>query len=89
MPHFINDVKDVLSKTPAAFPLQGILMRFSDASDILLSTAYGRQTVHFEFYVWNRRDPYNDPSGGLAGYQTILQVLVIMEFLANLSVRHR
>lgn len=42
-----------------------------------MSTAYGRQTVHFEFYVWNRNDKYNEPSGSLAGYQTILQILVI------------
>lgn len=52
-------------------------MRFSDKSDIHMSTAYGRQTVHFEFYVWNRNDKYNEPSGSLAGYQTILQILVI------------
>lgn len=51
-------------------------MRFSDKSDIYMSMAYGRQTVHFEFYVWNRNDQYNDPSGSLAGYQTILQILV-------------
>lgn len=51
-------------------------MRFSDKSDIYMSTAYGRQTVHFEFYIWNRKDPYNNPSGSLAGYQTILQLLV-------------
>ncbi|KAJ6643890.1 L-gulonolactone oxidase 5 [Pseudolycoriella hygida] len=75
LPNFIRDVKDVISKTPTAFPLQGILMRFSDKSDIYMSTAYGRQTVHFEFYLWNRNDPYTDPSASLAGYQTILQIL--------------
>lgn len=74
---FIEAVKKIVKKTPTAFPLQGILMRFSDKSDIYMSTAYGRQTVHFEFYLWNRRDTYNRPSGSLAGYQTILQTLVI------------
>lgn len=66
-------------------------MRFSDKSDILMSTAYGRQTVHFEFYVWNRNDQYNEPSGSLAGYQTILQILVIKVgnffcFLVNFKI---
>lgn len=73
---FVEAVKAIVKKTPTAFPLQGILMRFSDKSDILMSTAYGRQTVHFEFYLWNRKDVYNRPSGSLAGYQTILQTLV-------------
>lgn len=41
-----------------------------------MSNSYGRETVHFEFYLWNRQDPYNQPSGSLAGYQTILQMLV-------------
>ncbi|XP_037034051.1 L-gulonolactone oxidase-like [Bradysia coprophila] len=72
---FIEEVKAIIKATPTAFPLQGILMRFSDKSDIYMSTAYGRQTVHFEFYVWNRKDIYNRPSGSLAGYQTILQTL--------------
>lgn len=69
-------MKDIISKTPTAFPLQGILIRFSDRSDIYMSTAYGRQTAHFEFYFLNRDDRYNEPSGSLAGYQTILQLLV-------------
>lgn len=70
------DVKNIISKTPTAFPLQGILLRFSDESDIYMSTAYGKQTTHFEFYSWNRKDVYNEPTGSLAGYQTILQTLV-------------
>jgi len=40
-----------------------------------MSTAYGRDTVHFEFYLWKTTDYYNDPSGSLAAYQTILQAL--------------
>lgn len=79
LPNFIRDVKDIIQKTPTVFPLQGILMRFSDTSNIYMSSAYGRQTVHFEFYLWNRKDPYNQPSGSLAGYQTILQTLVSTE----------
>lgn len=72
---FVRDVKDIISKTPTAFPDIGILMRFSGASDIYMSTAYVRETCHFEFYLWNRDDIYNRPSGSLAGYQTILQTL--------------
>lgn len=85
MPNFINDIKDIIRKTPTAFPLQGILMRFSDKSDIYMSTAYGRQTVHFEFYLWKRNDPYNEPSGSLAGYQTILQLLVMQQLRLRLN----
>ncbi len=73
---FINEVKAIVKKTPTAFPLQGILMRFTDASDIYMSTSYRRQSVHFEFYLWKRDDMYERPSGSLAGYQTILQLLV-------------
>lgn len=51
-------------------------MRFSNATDIYMSTAYGRQTCHFEFYLWNRKDRYNDPSGSLAAFQTIIQLIV-------------
>ncbi|KAJ6646763.1 L-gulono-1,4-lactone dehydrogenase [Pseudolycoriella hygida] len=72
---FVQAVQEIIKKTPTAFPVQGVLMRFSDKSDIYMSTAYGRQTVHFEFYVWNRNDRYNRPSASLAGYQTILQTL--------------
>lgn len=51
-------------------------MRFSDKTDIYMSNSYGRQTVHFEFYAYNRKDVYNQPIASLAGYQTILQLLV-------------
>jgi len=72
----VRDVKDIVSKTPTAFPIQGILLRFSDATDIYMSTAYGKQSVHFEFYEWKRKNYYKDSTGSLAGYQTILQTLV-------------
>jgi len=76
LPALIKDVKEIIKRTPVAFPIQGVVMRFSDTTDILMSTAYGRQTVHFEFYLWNRKDRFEDPSGSLAGYQTILQLMV-------------
>ncbi|XP_037034050.1 L-gulonolactone oxidase-like [Bradysia coprophila] len=72
---FVKAVKAIVARTPTAFPVQGILMRFSDRSDILMSTSYGRVSVHFEFYLWNRDDIYGRASGSLAGYQTILQTL--------------
>lgn len=73
---FMEVVKDILSKTPVAFPLLGVVFRFSDKSSEYMSTSYGRKSVLFEFFVWNRDDPYNDASASLAGYQTILQTLV-------------
>lgn len=72
----VNDVKDIISKTPTAFPIQGILLRFSDSTDIYMSTAYGKRVVHFEYYEWKRKNVYRDPTSSLAGYQTILQTLV-------------
>lgn len=51
-------------------------MRLSSESDVYMSTAYKRDTVHIEFAVWRRTDPYNDASGSLAGYQTIMQTMV-------------
>lgn len=76
LPKFVKDIKDIIRKTPTAFPLQGVLLRFSDKSDVYMSTSYGRQSVHLEFYLWKRKDSYNEPSASLAGYQTILQLLV-------------
>lgn len=51
-------------------------MRFSGKSDVYMSTAYQRDTVHVEFALWKRTDTYNEASGSLAGYQTILQTMV-------------
>ncbi len=76
LPNFIAEIEDIRTKAPTVFPLQGVLMRFSDKDEAYMANSYGRQTVHFEFYLWNRKDPYNQPSGSLAGYQTILQMLV-------------
>lgn len=74
---FIATVKDIAKKTPTTFPVLGIIMRFSAKSDIYMSTSYQRDTVHVEFAVAKRTDAYNDASGSLAGYQTILQALVL------------
>lgn len=77
LPKFIAEIKDIVSKTPTAFPVQGILMRLSDKSDIYMSTAYGRQSVDFEFYLLNRKDRYNQPSGSLVGYQTSNYIAIV------------
>lgn len=76
LPNFIAEIKNITSKTPTAFSAQGILMRFSDKDETYMSNSYGRQSVHFEFYMINRKDWYNEASSSLAGYQTILQMLV-------------
>ncbi len=72
-------VKDIVNKTSTttAFPLYGIVLRFSGKSNIYMSTSYKRDVCHLEFEVWKRSDPYNDASGNLAGYQTILQAFVL------------
>lgn len=76
LPAVIATIKDIVKKTPTAFPLKGLIFRFSGKSDIYMSTSYERDTVHMEFLHWKRSDVYNDASGNLAGYQTILQALV-------------
>lgn len=76
LPAVFRTVKDIVNKTATAFPLYGIIIRFSGKSDIYMSTSYKRDVCHLEFEVWKRSDPYNDASGNLAGYQTILQALV-------------
>jgi len=76
LPRYIKQVKDILRKVPGAFPTQGILMRFSGANDIFMSNSYGRDTVHFEWYVPNREDVYKTPSASLAAFQTMSQVAV-------------
>lgn len=73
---FAADLKNIVSQSPVAFPFDGILLRFSAASTTHLSTAYGKDVCHFEFYMMKRKDPYNDPSLGLAAYQAIMQTLV-------------
>jgi hypothetical protein len=76
LPVLITKVKDIIRKVPGVFPSQGILMRFSSASDTFMSPSYGRDSVHFEYYVGNRKDLHNAPSAGLAAYQAISQVIV-------------
>lgn len=76
MPNFVAEIKDIIKKTPTTFVVQGILMRFSQKDDTYMSNSYGRQSVHFEFYMLNRKDMYNDASSSLGGYQTVLQMLV-------------
>lgn len=75
MPEVVRTVKDIVVKTSTAFPSYGIILRFSNDSDIYMSTSYKRPSCHFEFQLWKRTDAYNEASGNLAGYQTILQAL--------------
>jgi hypothetical protein len=76
LPAYIVKVKDILSKVPGAFPFDGIVLRFSAQTDIYMSPAYGRESVHFEYYLTNRNDPYNNPAASLAVFQTMAQVAV-------------
>lgn len=85
---FVKTVKDILTKTPLAVPLQGIRITFSGESDIYLATAYKRKTVNIEYRLWNRKDLFGHPSGSSAAYQIISQVLVSfkMKILLILSI---
>ncbi|KAJ6635041.1 L-gulonolactone oxidase 2 [Pseudolycoriella hygida] len=75
LPVVIATMKDILNNSPSAFPVYGILIRFSGKNDIYMSTSYGMDTVHIEWFLWKRTDQYKEPSGNLAGYQTIQQAL--------------
>ncbi|KAG4077289.1 hypothetical protein HA402_009918 [Bradysia odoriphaga] len=75
MPEVVRTIKDIVEKTSTAFPAYGIILRFSNESDIYMSTSYKRPSCHLEFQLWKRSDFYNEASGNLAGYQTILQAL--------------
>lgn len=72
----VSTVNDIQKKTPLAFPLDGLIMRFSGKSDSFLSPDFRRDTINVEFAIMKRTDEYNDSSGGLAGYQTLLQAMV-------------
>lgn len=85
---FVSAVKDIEKKTPTTFPVQGLVFRFSGKSDIYMSTAYQRDTVHVEFLMVKRTNVYNDASGGLAAYQTILQTLVYRNVQHNSIARN-
>jgi len=76
LPAYVARVKTILGTLPGAFPLQGILMRFSAPSDIYMSTAYGRTSVHFEYYLLNRLNQNTDPAASLAAFQAMAQVAV-------------
>jgi len=76
LPRFLDRVHEVLEEVPSAFPSQGVLMRFSRGSDSYMSTSWGKDVVHFEWYMANRNDLYRDPSANLAAYQTIAQIAV-------------
>lgn len=78
---FVSVVKDIQTKTPVAFPVQGLVMRFSGKSDIYTSTAYKRDTVNIQFYLTKRTNEREDASASLAGYQTISQSLVISYYI--------
>lgn len=75
-PAFVRRVKDILSRSPAVFPLEGILIRFSGASTTHMSLSRGRDTCHIEFYPLERKNRYDDPMLGLASYQAIMQSLL-------------
>jgi hypothetical protein len=80
LPDVIFAVKQIIEQTPTIFPLQGILLRFSAASDTYMSTAYKRDTVHFEWYTWLRKTGKENAPASLAGYQAIMQLLVSASF---------
>lgn len=76
LPNFVRRVKNIIKKTPTAFPWRGIRITFSGVSRLLLSPSYGQESAVIGFRMLNRKDPFNEPSGSLAGYQTIVQTLV-------------
>ncbi|XP_037045984.1 probable L-gulonolactone oxidase 4 [Bradysia coprophila] len=73
---FAEAVKDIIKKTPTAFPVLGIRITFSGRSDIFLSPSFGQESAYVEFRMLNTKDLFNQPSASLAGFQTIVQALI-------------
>lgn len=76
MPKVITKIKLILEQIPAAFAMIGIFIRFSKASDGLMSIGEGRDSVHIEWTTPMRYDPYTQPRDGIGAYQAILQAMV-------------
>lgn len=54
---WMKDVRQVLARSRACFPLFGIYLRFSKASDVALDMAEGADTVLFEIHVLEAVSP--------------------------------
>ncbi|CAL8073253.1 unnamed protein product [Orchesella dallaii] len=76
MPKVLIKMKGILEQLPAAFVMIGVFIRFSKASDALMSIGTGRDSVHIEWTTPMRYDPYTQPRDGIGAYQAILQAMV-------------
>ncbi len=69
-------ITKVLQKSPAAFPLVGLFIRFSPPSRGLMAISYGRPTFTVEWTSPMRKNRYEDSRTGNEAYQWILQEMV-------------
>lgn len=76
LPKVIAKIKVILEQIPAAFSMIGVFIRFSKASDGLMSIGAERDSVHVEWTTPMRYDPYTQPRDSIGAYQAILQAMV-------------
>ncbi len=55
--NWIQDVRSILDMRSACFPINGLYLRFSKASNGALSQAYGADTVTFEIHIAVGKEP--------------------------------
>lgn len=69
---WVQDVRTIIDRRPAHFPILGIYLRFSKASKAYLGQAYGEDTVMFEIHIPETSTPTLEPSSEV--YDEILQM---------------
>ncbi len=69
---WMGDVRSIIAKRKACFPVLGIYMRFSGASTAGLSEARGEDTVAFEIHIPQTSTPALEPSSDV--YDEIVQM---------------
>jgi L-gulonolactone oxidase len=62
LPRWVADVKEMIKRRPAYFPILGIYLRFSQASAAYLGQASGEDTVFFEIHIPQTSDVKLEPS---------------------------
>ncbi len=76
----IKMIKRVLKKSPAAFPLVGVFIRFSPPSRGFMAISGGRPTFTVEWTTPMRQHRYDDARAGNEAYQWIQQEMVKIKF---------
>ncbi len=72
LPEWIGDIKQLTSQKKACFPILGLYLRFSLASQSAIGQAAGEDTVMFEIHIPQTSSPSLEPSSDV--YDEIVQL---------------